>query len=236
MVRHLGPVDYGSFVTVASLIFIVGGVTEGGLGNVGVREFTAMDGDARRRLLGGLLGLRIALTTFGVAVALAFALAAGYRSVMVQGTVLAGLGLLVVNVQNTLTVPLQARLSLGWLAASDFIRQVATAALMIALVIAGASLLPFYAVSLATAALVLGLTLWLVRGEGALPSADGAQWRWLLRQTTIYAAATALGVVYFQVAIISMSLLSTDTETGFYGLAFRIIDLANGVPWVLATS
>jgi O-antigen/teichoic acid export membrane protein len=42
--------------------------------------------------------------------------------------------------------------------------------------------------------------------------------------------------VYFQVALVAMSLLSTGHETGYYAAAFRIVDLANGVPWLLAGS
>ncbi len=43
-------------------------------------------------------------------------------------------------------------------------------------------------------------------------------------------------MLYFQIALISVSLLSTETEAGFYGAAFRVVELANGVPWILATS
>ncbi|HXA53590.1 MAG TPA: hypothetical protein VNV37_01825, partial [Solirubrobacteraceae bacterium] len=35
--RHLGPVGWGHFVTVTSLIFVVAALTEGGVGNLGVR-------------------------------------------------------------------------------------------------------------------------------------------------------------------------------------------------------
>jgi O-antigen/teichoic acid export membrane protein len=46
----------------------------------------------------------------------------------------------------------------------------------------------------------------------------------------------AAAVVYFQLALIFMSVASTPLETGYYGVAFRVVDLANGVPWLLVTS
>ena len=41
MIRHLGPVDYGYYITVASIVFLVGAVTEAGLTNLGVRHWAA---------------------------------------------------------------------------------------------------------------------------------------------------------------------------------------------------
>ena len=57
-----------------------------------------------------------------------------------------------------------------------------------------------------------------------LPSARLSQWKELLRETAFYAAATALGTVYFQVAVVATSLLSTQTETGYYSVAFRVVE------------
>jgi O-antigen/teichoic acid export membrane protein len=65
---------------------------------------------------------------------------------------------------------------------------------------------------------------------------DLERWVALLRETAIYALATALGVLYFQVAIISTSLLADPVQAGFYGASFRVVDLANGVPWLLASA
>jgi O-antigen/teichoic acid export membrane protein len=134
-------------------------------------------------------------------------------------------------------VPLQTGLRLGWLSALDAIRQVTTTVLMVLLVVVGASLLPFYAVSLAAAAAVLATTVVRVRGEAPLlPSARLSQWKALLRETAFYAAATALGTVYFQVAVVATWLLSTQSQTGYYSAAFRVVEIANGIPWLLATT
>ena len=62
MTRHLGTVDYGYFVTVSSIIFIIGGITEAGLTYMGIREYAVLDGPARDLFLRRLVGLRLALT------------------------------------------------------------------------------------------------------------------------------------------------------------------------------
>jgi O-antigen/teichoic acid export membrane protein len=87
------------------------------------------------------------------------------------------------------------------------------------------------------AVVALSFTAWVARDIAPRrPAFELDRWRSLLRETAIYAAATALGAVYFQVALVSTSLLTDDRETGLFGIAFRIVDLANGVPWLLAGS
>ena len=88
--RHLGVADSGRYVTVLSLVALVGGLTEGGLTAIGTREFATARATSRARTLRMLLGMRVTLTVAGVAVAVGFAAVAGYDSILVIGTVLAG--------------------------------------------------------------------------------------------------------------------------------------------------
>jgi O-antigen/teichoic acid export membrane protein len=237
VVRHLGAVDFGRYATVSSLIFIVTALTEGGLAALGLREYSTGDLQVRRGLIRNLLGLRIVLVAVATVLATGFALVAGYTHAMVVGTVLLSGGLLLMAIAHTLGIDLSARLRLGWVSALEFIRQFATAIGMIALVVAGASLLPFFAVAPVTAAIVLALTVVVIdRSVPLLPSFARDEQIALLRKTVVYAAATALGVLYFQLAMILTSLVTGAHETGYFGVSFRIIELANGVPWLLATT
>ena len=52
----------------------------------------------------------------------------------------------------------------------------------------------------------------------------------------MYAMAATLGAVYFQIALIAMSLLDPGRQTGYYAIAFRIVEIVNGIPWLLAAS
>jgi O-antigen/teichoic acid export membrane protein len=235
--RHLGPTNWGHFVTVTSLIFIAVALTEGGVGNLGVREFAVGDDSTRRAFMSNLLGLRIVLSLVGALGAIAFALAAGYPRVLVEGTGLACVSLLLEGVRATLAVALTARLRLGLLALSDFTGQFVTAVAMVALVLSGATLLPFFAVAILVGVVTLTLTATLVRHEISLrPSFSMRQWRSLMSDSLVYAAATALGVVYFQIVVVAMSLLADKQQTGYFGLSFRVISIVNGVPWLVVAS
>ena len=235
--RHLGTVGWGHYITVTSLIFIATALSEGGVANLGVRQFATTGERERRAYMSDLLGLRLVLSLVGAVGAIAFSVVAGYQNVLVEGTAIASLALLLEGVRVTLSVPLTARLRLGWLALSDFSGQAVTAALMIALVVGGASLLPFYGVAVISAAVTLTLMVVLVRSEVSLrPAFNAARWRTLISESFVFTAATTLGVIYFQIVIIAMSLISTKHQTGYFSLSFRALSLINGVPWLLVAS
>jgi O-antigen/teichoic acid export membrane protein len=215
----------------------VAAITEGGLANLGVRELSTSDEHERRLYMSSLVGLRIVLSLFGAALALGFALLAGYSTVLVEATAIACVGLFVSNLQLTWALPLTADLRLGWLAFGDFFAQAITAAGMLVLVALGASLLPFFLVADVTASSMLVVTVLLVRKRISLrPAFDPVRWRVLLSESIIYAAATALGVIYFRVVVIAGNLLTSAKQTGYFGLSFRIVDIVNAIPWLLATS
>lgn len=235
--RHLGSAGWGNFVTVTSLVFIVAAITEGGLASLGVRELSTSDERERHSYMSSLIGLRIVLSLVGAALAVGFALIAGYSTVLVQGTAIASAGLLLSNLQLTWALPLTTEMRLGWLALGDFLAQAVTAAGMLLLVAVGASLLPFYLVADVTAGVMLVFTVVLVRGRISLrPAFDLARWQVLLSESIVYAAATALGVVYFRVVVIAGDLLTSAKQTGYFGLGFRVVDIVNTIPWLLASS
>jgi O-antigen/teichoic acid export membrane protein len=228
--RHLGVVRSGEYVTVLAIVTITAGVTDVGLAAIGVREYTVRDRAGREALMRSLLGLRIVLTSIGVAAAVAAAGLLGYREAMVLGTLLAGGGLVLQNLQTALAVSLQARLRLGWVSAVELLRQALTVIAVIALVESGADLLAFLAVSIPVGVVVLVVTAAVAHDDGLRPSFNARAWRPLLRDTLPFAAATAIGVIYFRAAVVLLSLLSTGRETGYFGASFRILEVLVVVP------
>jgi O-antigen/teichoic acid export membrane protein len=237
VIRHLGIADFGRFVLVTALITLVAGLTEGGLQSVGLREYASRPPSERERLMRNLLGVRIVLTLVGVAGALVFAVLAGYGRTLILGTALTGLGLLLTSIQALLTVPLASGLRLGRISAIDLGRQLLTVALMLGLVVAGAELLSFFFVAVVAAVLSLLATIVVVRGMAPLwPAFDVPEWWALLRDTVPYAAAIALNVAYFRIALVLMSLLTGPLETGYFAASFRILEVLLPVPTLLVGS
>jgi O-antigen/teichoic acid export membrane protein len=229
--RHLGVEDSGRYVTALALVAIVQGVTDAGLTALGMRELATRNSQAQAVLMRNLLGLRLVLTSAGVVCVTIFAAGVGYEDAMVVGTFLAGVGLVVQNLQGTLAVSLMTRLRLGLVTAAELLRQFVSVVLVVVLVVAGAGLVSFLAVPIPAAVASLVLTAALVhRQVPLLPSLDRREWWLLLRDTVPFAVATAVNVVYFRTAIVLMSLVATAEETGIFATSFRVVEILVAVP------
>ena len=237
LTRHLGVVGFGEYVTVLSLIGVVANLSDAGLVALGVREYSVRDGGARGTLLANLVAMRIVVTAAGVVVAIAFAALAGYREVLIAGTALAGLGVLLAAMQTTYVVPLTAQLRFSAITGLDFLRALLAAITVVALVLGGAGVLAFLAVPIPVGVVILGLTVVTLRHAVPLrPRVDRPEWRYLIREALPYAAATAAGAIYYKLAILIMSLIATETETGYFSASLRVVDALVLIPGLLAST
>jgi O-antigen/teichoic acid export membrane protein len=232
LLRYLGVVDFGRYITVMSVIAIVTGVTDVGLTIVGQREYAvAADSEARSRLMSNLLGIRILVTPLGVLGGVLFSLVVGYDSVLVLGVLVAGAGLVLAALAATLTIPLTVNLRFGAVTTAEVTRQLAIVVGIAALVIAGGSLLSFFAVQIAAGFATLVVTVVLV-GRAATPPPSFAfrEWIPLLREAAPVAAAAIVNVVYVRLLVVMASLIATATETGLFATSYRIVEVLIGIP------
>jgi O-antigen/teichoic acid export membrane protein len=237
MTRHLGVSDFGRFVTASSIVMIVAGVTEFGLSGIGTREYALAAPAERRALLANLLGLRTVLTVAGLAIALALMVLGGYPRVVIEGMLVAGLGLLLLNVQLTYSISLTAQLNWGMASLFELINAIVVAAGTVLLVLIGASLLPFFLVSVASSAAALLAAAIYLRGRvSLLPRFELVRWRGLVRDALPYAAATTVAILYPRVGLIVVSLISSAHQTGYYSIAFKVVEVVGGTSGLIASS
>ncbi|MHB1536942.1 MAG: oligosaccharide flippase family protein [Solirubrobacteraceae bacterium] len=238
LIQHLGNAGYGRYMVVIALVTVIAGLTEGGLNATAVRAYTTTSGGERRQLIRDALGVRIVVTGAGGCLAVAFALVAGYGEPLVIGTALAGFGMLMQLIQALYAVSLESELRLGWLAATELIRQTVNVALIVGLVLAGAGVVLLLAVAIPASATSLCVTAWLVRGRISLRPSFSSRSAWwpLVRESIPWAAVSAAYVLYFRLAIILMSLLATPNQTGYFATSLRVIEALVGVPAVAAAA
>lgn len=235
--RHLGVVETGRYVTVITLVTIVGAVVETGLAGISVREFARAPAAGRRALMADLIGLRLAALALAAACAVAFMAVAGYGSVLLAGATVALVGTLFESLSSTYGVSLSASLRLGWLAAMLVVRQTVAVVLTLLLVLVEAPLIWFFAL-LIVASLAQWMVGWFATRSTIphLPSRDARAWRDRIRGSAPYLGAMVLGVVYFRAAMILMALLSTEVETGYFGVPFRLLEIVTLVAVMLMSS
>jgi O-antigen/teichoic acid export membrane protein len=236
LLRHLGVHDFGRYGAVAALLGIVSGVGDAGLTAIGARELSLVHGGDQARLMRNLVTLRLLITPVGILGAVVFALAV-YPQVMVWGTLLGGLGVLLVNTQATMMMPLSVELRLGTVAAFEVAKTALTFVVVLALVLVGSSLLPFFGAQIPVGAIVLVLTpLAVPIRRGLVPGFDRKVAVSLLREALPLAIALTMNVVYFRVLMIMVSLIATPRETGYFATSFQIFAVIFSLPLLVLSS
>jgi O-antigen/teichoic acid export membrane protein len=234
--RHLGVHDTGQYVLALSLVTILATFSDLGLTAVGIREMSQLVPRERAAIASDLLGLRITLTIAGGIVIVAIARVA-YSATLAAGVALACVGLLLQATQDNYAMPLVVGLRLGTVSLLDFGRQLLTTLSIVALVLAGATLVPFLAVSIPVGAVLLLATALLVRGTRTLlPRLSWTRWRELVGAMLPYSAAVAASALYFRVSILLVSALSSGTQAGYFSASFRIVEVLTVVPALLVGS
>jgi O-antigen/teichoic acid export membrane protein len=234
--RHLGLDDTGRYTLATSLSALVAGVTDLGLTGICVRELSVLRGEERVSFARSLLGLRLVLAIAGVLAVTAFAFVA-YGTLLGLGVFIAACGVLIQNTQTLLTVSLSVRLRLGSLSALELARQFTTAAIIVALILAGAHLLPVLAASALAGVLMFVPTIALVRGDMPVrPSFDARRWRALINPMLTYSVAVLAATVYLRITIVLASLLCSSRQLGYLSVSYRVVENLLFVPALLVGS
>jgi O-antigen/teichoic acid export membrane protein len=236
MTRHLGIVRFGRFVTATTVVMIVAGVTEFGLSGVGTREYVlAAAQPERRALLSSLLGLRTVLTVGGLLIAAALMAVIGYVDIVVVGVLISGLGLVLLNAEQTYAIALNAELRWGISSLIDTINSSVTGLSTVVLVILGLGLFSFFWVSVISSLAALAVAVYCLRGRVALrPSFRARHWGVMLRDSLPYAAGVTIGVFYPRIGMLAVSLGSGPRQVGYYSTAYKVVEVLAGVGGLLA--
>ena len=234
LLRHLGVVRFGQYTTVIAIVTVVQGLTDAGLTVVGQRVYVHADPDRRRTLLADLVGIRLVLTPLGIAIGVLFAIVSGYPNALVTGTILAGAGVVLAVVAAAFAMPLSVELRLGAVTAIDFVRQLVIVAGIVGLVVAGAGLLPFFAVYLAGGVAAVAAALAFIgTGSWIAPRFSWREWKPLLKEALPVAMSLVVNTTYVRALIILCSLLATADQTGLFATSYRISEILLGVPQMM---
>ena len=133
------------------------------------------------------------------------------------------------------TMPLSVDLRYGAVTAIDLARQLVIVAGIVALVAAGAGLLPFFVVYVAAGvvAIVVGARVRRRAAAGSLPRFAWREWRPLLWEAAPIALSSVVNVTYVRTLIILASLLATAEQTGLFATSYRISEILLGVPQLM---
>ena len=234
LTRYLAPTGFSQYTTVLSLVGLIAIVTDAGMSNLAVREFSVGEGAERDALMRDLLGLRVALTTSGWCSSRllpwrpdiarrcsgnggrkrrdACARAAAHAHDPAGGGAAAGRAV-----------------------ALELARQALTMIAIVRLIVLGAGVFPLLAVTLVVYVVLIPVTARLAR--------DGSRCAWTCvrdagaaaRLTVAFSLATAVGAVYVYTAQIITSLVASGHQSGLFAASFRVFMVASPVPGLLVS-
>jgi O-antigen/teichoic acid export membrane protein len=235
LLRHLGVDESGRYVTVMSLVGIALAIVDTGLNVSASKDLTMCPREERRELLANVVGQRIVVAAIAWCCLVAFALLAGYPDEMVYGTALAGAGIMLVAIGNSVLVPLSVDLKNAGIAMVELLRSFVVMVGVALLVVAGAKLDAFLAIQILVGLIVLAVVPLLVGRAGLVrPRWDRAAQRGLLRTALPISAALVLGQIYFRLVIVLMSLISSPRQIGYFGGSLRAMEALVALPILVA--
>jgi O-antigen/teichoic acid export membrane protein len=235
--HYLTPAQFVAYSVAASIAVIALGAVDAGLVNLGLREYAVRHGLDRTRLMQNLLGFRLLLGGLGIGLATAFAAGSDRSREIVVGAALMTSAGAITMAQQAFTIPLSAELRNGVVAFLDLLKNIVVAVGNVVLVVLAARLDWFFAVAVLGSLVLLAATVPFVSDRKTLkPTVDRAEWARIARTMLPYAAATAVAVAYFRVALVAMDFVASKTETSRFALSFRIIESVSIVPAIAAAT
>lgn len=236
--RYFGPESFGQLSAALAFIGLFAAFADFGINAVVTRRAAQTDTP-----VGELIGTSVGLT---LAYALPVSLLVAAVSLAVYGTGAGAISwfviglipyLLVHSVTSSYIPAFQVSHNFTAYGAAEFLSAVATLAGMAAISALDGSIWSYvlvvnlaavvrYAIIRAGARVVGPIRIRLVPRE----------WTGLLREAWAIGLASLIGVIYYRVDTILLSVLSTDTQVGLYGLAYRIVGVVATIPALLVTS
>ena len=229
LLRYLGVRDYGRYATVTAIAGVVGALADLGMGTVVERDYVVVDQQAARRgLIADLVGLRLAITPIAASIAIGLTAAAGYSATMVAGVAIGAIGVLLTLLYLSVLIPATASMRFVAITGVGFVRDVANAVGLVALVVVGAGLLPFFAVPTMAALAAFGASLRIAGRKSISAHFEWTKWKPLIVESLPLGLAAVIGVLYLRALLILTSLATSSVSTGLYAMSDRVIQVLVG--------
>lgn len=221
--RALGPVSYGHLNTAIFYVGLWTSLTELGIGVVIVRRVSAGEGNLQR-----LVGINLAFSLSYCLPLAAIAAATGWLLYKDQPEVqsmllIVSAGLTLTTLSSCLNPIFMYSVRFSAVALADTLSRIAMLLVTIVLVVVGAEHVWYTLPQVAAPAMLL-----LVQGIAAhritpLRIVVSAKETWeLVRESLPQTMVLIIGVLYWRIDGVILSLLSTPAEVGRYGLAYQI--------------
>jgi O-antigen/teichoic acid export membrane protein len=234
--RGLGPEAFGDFTAATVYLLIPVVLADVGLSASLLREISAdpaRTGPAMR----AALPLRALIAIGAVAVAVGVGFAAPFNDQTQVAILIASGGAVLTIMTFALQPVLQAELKMHWAVAANLVGRLVTLGLTLAALAAGFGLKSIVTAHVIGLAATFVLHLVAVTAIVPLrPAIDTRYWRRLVGGSVALGLAIAISQIFFRVDTVLLALLRSAEEVGFYGAAYKFVELVVLFPAAAAAS
>lgn len=226
--RYLGPDGYGQYQVVLAFLIITN-FSDLGVNIIAVRHLTAEDRDADE-IMGNVLTLRTTMAVVSTVIATVAAILLGGRDEIGETVIaiaVASLSFPLTVIAGTYAATFQAHLRMEFIALSSIVQAWVSVAGMSLVALFGGGLIlmlvAYNAGALASSLVALYFVRKFIRPRFSF---NPAFMRTLIRDAMPLAVAALLTVGYDRLGVLLLKWLTDNESVGFYGFAYRSIDLA----------
>ena len=236
MTRGLGPDSYGDYVAATSFLFLPIVLSDLGLATTVLRDISARPEDTEA-VMRRSVPLRAALSAVAVAVMVLFGLLIPFGEQTKLAILIWSVGAWA-TLMNVAVLPvLQAQLRMHWAVVANVVGRTVSLVLTLGALEAD---LGFTGVVWAQVIGVVVTFLVDLAVVGRLvplrPIVDVPYWRALVRSSIVIGLAIGLGQVFFKVDGVILALVRPAEEVGFYGAAYKFLEVADLIVAAIALS
>jgi O-antigen/teichoic acid export membrane protein len=236
MTRGLGPKAFGDFTAATVYLMIPVVLADVGLSAALVREISARP-ERIAPALNASLPLRALISAFIVLAAVAVGLAAPFNDQTKVAILISSVGAWLTLMTFSLQPALQAQLRMHWFVSATIVGRLTTLALTLGALWVGLGFKTLVSAHVVGIAATFGVVLWAVARIVPLrPTVDVAYWRKLVTGSLALGFAIALSQIYFRIDTVMLALLRPAEEVGYYGAAYKFVELAVMIPGAVAIS
>lgn len=234
MTRYLGAQGFGQYVTIIAYLQLFGLAADMGLTLV-TSQLLAKGEHSEATIVNNLLTYRLATAALFLLPAPIIALFLPYGAPVTLGIALATVSFFAIALNQVFIGLYQKRLLLSRASLAEVGNRVVLVGALAIAIGADAGLQGVVVATVAASLAQLAVNYWYARPLVRLrPAFNRALWRSIFSISWPIAVTISFNIIYLKADTLILSLLRPASEVGFYGAAYRVIDVIVMLPFVLA--
>lgn len=234
MARYLKEIGFGQYATIITFLSFFGIIADFGLTLV-TSQMISQPGYNQTVLLNNLFSLRLISAVVFLGLAPLAVLFFPYEAIIKLGVAVAALSFFFTALNQILVGWFQKNLTMIIVATAEVVSRVVLLGGIIITAYFNLGLLSIMAATVAASLISFIMHYWFSRRFIKISwQIDLAVWREIIKKSWPLGLTIFFNLIYLRADIFILSLLKSQADVGFYGAAYRIIDVLTALPFIFA--